>query len=191
MELQENHLNHAEQLLVRSFLLGEPVIKVTSKSITGVDTFSIRKAALSWAAQQGEQRIQRQDIGEIIFNKAGVKNSLAHSFYQKKIDTIPAIPTVLAQGKIIAIVPDFDGKPIMNLFLAAPVQVDAEKQILVVRLRRHSGAKNQFYVHDVYALERIQKESDTFKPGGSEAVGLSRSIALVKNILWNILTVKE
>ncbi|GHU16301.1 hypothetical protein FACS1894163_05410 [Spirochaetia bacterium] len=136
--------------------------------------------------------IKRFDIGDIEFSKTGVKNSLAHSFYPQKIDAIPAIPSVLELGKIIDISPDFDGKPLTNIFLAAPIRIGTVSKLLVVRIRRHAGGPNKFYVHDIYDVSWAKKMSDTFKPGGSvQTVGLSRSIAHIESILQTIFSVKS
>jgi hypothetical protein len=178
---------------IRNFLLGEPICIVQAGLILGDTTAMIRKAALSWATEH-RTLVHRDDIGEIEFSKNGIKNSLAHSFYQKKIDAIPAIPKVLLEGMIIDISPDFDGKPLTNIFLAAPIQIDDEKELLVVRIRKHTGGENKFYVHDIYDVRNMAETknmSDTFKPGGSVApVDLSRSVAHIKIILHNIFYVK-
>ena len=160
--------------------------------IFGDNTGITRKAALAWVAEH-QALIKRDDIGEIEFSKNGVKNSLAHSFYRKKVDAIPAIPKVLQEGMVIDISPDFDGKPLTNIFLAAPIQIGDEKELLVVRIRKHTGGENKFYVHDIYGIPTMgtKNMSDTFKPGGSvTSVDLSRSIAHVESILYNIFYVK-
>jgi hypothetical protein len=177
--------------VIRAFLLGPAVCTVSPGIIVGSDTAITRKAALAWAVTH-HVVIQRSDIGDIEFSKTGVKNSLAHSFYPQKIDAIPAIPSVLEFGKIIDISPDFDGKPLTNIFLAAPIQIGTVSKLLVVRIRKHDGGCNKFYVHDIYDVSGAKNMSDTFKPGGSaQAVGLSRSIAHVESILQIIFSVKR
>jgi hypothetical protein len=175
---------------LRAFLLAPPVCTVSPGIIVGTDTATTRKAALAWAAAH-RVVVQRSDVGDIEFSKTGVKNSLAHSFYPQKIEAIPAIPRVLELGKVIDISPDFDGKPLTNIFIAAPIQIGTVSKLLVVRVRKHDGGSNKFYVHDLYDVTGAKNMSDTFKPGGSvQTVGLSRSVAHVESILQTIFSVK-
>jgi hypothetical protein len=79
-----------------------------------------------------------------------------------------------------------------NIFLAAPIQIGTASKLLVVRIRKHDGGSNKFYIHDVYDVSKVKNMSETFKPGGSaQAVGLSRSIAHVESILQIIFSVKR
>jgi hypothetical protein len=191
-QFQKNSLSDAEKREVREFLMGEPISKVQSGVILWTFTASTRKAALQWAEDHGEKIVYREDIGSIVFNKTGLKNSLAHGMYPKKIDTIPAISAVIEKGKIIDVSNDFDGRAITNILLAAPIQIDDEKAILLIRIRKHKGAENKFYIHDVYTIDDIKNMSDTFKPGGSDkSVGLSRSIAHIKSVLRDIYLVNS
>ena len=54
------------------------------------------------------QNKTRKDIGEVVFDRAGVKTSFEHRIYQNKLDALPAIPDVIEKGKIIDISNDFD-----------------------------------------------------------------------------------
>jgi hypothetical protein len=148
---------------------------------------------LEWIAVTGSKIIYREDIGEVVFDRAGVKTSFEHRIYQNKLDALPAIPDVIEKGKIIDISNDFDGKPIKNTLIAGPIQIGDRLEILVVRLRMIKGHGNKFYVHDIFvADELLKKKGNTIKAGsaGNPVGGSSKSIAHIKNILHDILTVK-
>jgi hypothetical protein len=135
----------------------------------------------------------REDIGEVIFDRAGVKTSFEHRIYQNKLDALPAIPDVIQKGKIIDISSDFFGKPIKNTLIAAPIQIGESLEILVVRLRMVKGHNNKFYVHYIFVIEKNPKnKGNTIKAGsaGNPVGGSSKSIAHIKNIIHEILTVK-
>ena len=135
----------------------------------------------------------RKDIGDVVFGRSGVKASFEHRIYQNKLDALPAIPAVIEKGKIIDISRDFDGKPIKNTLIAAPIQIGEKAGILAVRLRLVKGNDNKFYVHDIYLINELKKNTgNTIKAGsaGKPVGGSSKSIAYVKSILLDILTVK-
>jgi hypothetical protein len=62
---------------------------------------------------------------------------------------LKAVPDVIKNGKLIHIEDDYEGKPIKNLFLTAPIVVDNQNKIMFVRIRRNAGDPNRFYVHEV------------------------------------------
>ena len=191
--LKEKRFTTEEKIEIRDFLLNKPIKAVEAGFIKAESNKKAKEKTLEWIESTGEKIIYRKDIGEVVFDRAGVKTSFEHRIYQNKLDSLPAIPDVIEKGKIIDISNDFDGKPIKNTLIAAPIQIGEKPEILVVRLRMIKGHNNKFYVHDIFIADKILKNmGNTVKAGsaGKPVGGSSKSIAHVINILHDILSVK-
>ena len=191
--LKEKRFTTEEKIEIRDFLLNKPIKAVEAGFIKAESNKKAKEKTLEWIESTGEKIIYREDIGEVVFDRAGVKTSFEHRIYQNKLDSLPAIPDVIEKGKIIDISNDFDGKPIKNTLIAAPIQIGEKPEILVVRLRMIKGHNNKFYVHDIFIADKILKNmGNTVKAGsaGKPVGGSSKSIAHVINILHDILSVK-
>ncbi|MDR1869412.1 MAG: hypothetical protein LBQ82_05465 [Treponema sp.] len=192
--LKEKKLTTEEKIEIYDFLLNKPIKTVEAGFIKAESNKKAKEKTLEWIELTGEKTIHREDIGEVVFDRAGVKTSFEHRIYQNKLDSLPAIPDVIEKGKIIDISNDFDGKPIKNTLIAAPIQIGEKPEILVVRLRMIKGHNNKFYVHDIFIADKILKnKGNTVKAGsaGKPVGGSSKSIAHIKNILHDILSVKD
>ena len=191
--LKEKKLTIEEKIEINSFLLNGPIKTVKAGFINANSNKRAKEQTLEWIELTGNKIIHRDDIGEVVFDRAGVKSSFEHRIYQNKLDALPAIPDVIERGRIIDISNDFDGKPIKNTLIAAPIQIGARPEILVVRLRIVKGHNNKFYVHDIFIANKVLKnKGNTIKAGsaGNPVGKPSKSIAHMKNILYDILTVK-
>jgi len=191
--LREKRLTTEEKIEIYDFLLNKPIKVVEAGFIKAESNKKAKEKTLEWIESTGEKIIHREDIGEVVFDRAGVKTSFEHRIYQNKLDSLPAIPDVIEKGKIIDISNDFDGKPIKNTLIAAPIQIGEKPEILVVRLRMVKGTNNKFYVHDIFIVDKILKnKGNTIKAGsaGKPVGGSSKSIAHIINILHDILSVK-
>jgi len=190
--LQNKRLTLEEKIEIHNFFLQGPIKTVKAGFIKAESNKKAKEKALEWITMIGSKTIHRKDIGEIIFDRAGVKTSFEHRIYQNKLDALPAIPDVIEKGKIIDISNDFDGKPIKNTLIAGPIQIGDKPEILVVRLRMVKGHDNKFYVHDIFVNELIKNKGNTIKADstGNPVGESSKSIAYIKNILHSILNVK-
>jgi len=191
--LKNKKLTLEEKIEIYDFFLKEPIKTVKADFIKAESNKKAKEKTLEWITTMGSKTIYREDIGEVVFDRAGVKTSFEHRIYQNKLDALPAIPDVIEKGKIIDISSDFDGKPIKNTLIAGPIQIGDKLEILVVRLRMVKGHNNKFYVHDIFVADEIFKnKGNTIKAGsaGNPVGESSKSIAYIKSILHNIMTVK-
>jgi hypothetical protein len=190
--LQNKKLTLEEKTEIHNFFLEGPIKIVKADFIKAESNKKAKEKTLEWITMIGSKTIHRKDIGEIIFDRAGVKTSFEHRIYQNKLDALPAIPDVIEKGKIIDISNDFDGKPIKNTLIAGPIQIGDKPEILVIRLRMVKGHGNKFYVHDIFINELIKNKGNTIKADstGNPVGESSKSIAYIKNILHSILNVK-
>ena len=191
--LQNKQLTLEEMKEIHDFFLNGPIKTVQADFIKEESNKKAKEKTLEWITKMGNKTIQREDIGEVVFDRAGVKTSFEHRIYQNKLDALPAIPDVIEKGRIINISDDFDGKPIKNTLIAGPIQIGDRLEILVVRLRMIKGHDNKFYVHDIFVADEILKnKGNTIKAGsaGNPVGESSKSIAYIKSILQNIMIVK-
>jgi hypothetical protein len=192
--LKEKKLTDKEKVEIHNFLQKGPIKTVKADFIKAENNKKAKEKTLEWIEKTGRKTIHREDIGEVIFDRAGVKTSFEHRIYQNKLDALPAIPDVIKKGKIIDISNDFDGKPIKNSLIIGPIQIGEKPAILVIRLRMVKGHDNKFYVHDIFVADELVKNTgNTIKAGsaGKPVGGSSKSIAHIKSILQDILIVKE
>jgi hypothetical protein len=187
--LKNKYLTMAEKTNIRSFLLGEPIITVPSGSIKADESGTAIENAKNWAKAHS-QEIIRPDIGKIVFDKGGVRDSLSHKFGQRKLDAVQAIPAAIEKGEIVSISDDFEGKPIKNVILIAPIQIGVEKSFLCVRLVKNIGHDNRLRIHEVFDLRDIKNTAIPFQtPGADLTARPQRGIAIYINILRDILSV--
>jgi hypothetical protein len=189
VEIKEKTLTIAEKLMIKKFLFGDPIIIVKSGGIKADTSASAIENAINWAKVHAEEII-REDIGMVVFNEKGVKNSLSHKFGQRKLDAIQAIPCAIKQGKIARISNDLDGKPVKNIFIVAPIQIDAARSFLFVRLVKNIGDDNRLHVHEVFDLDDTKNTAIPFQtPGTDQTASPQRGIAIYLNILQDIIFV--
>jgi hypothetical protein len=185
--LQEKYLTDNEKKEVKAFLLGEPIIKLQSGVIKANHEGTAIKNARKWA-ELNKQIIFRGDIGNVIFNGKGVKDSLSHGFAQRKLDAIQAIPQAIKNGKIVKISPDNKGKPQKNIIILAPVQIENEISVIAIRLVKNISDEIRFYIHEVLDI----KKGNTIRPSAHELTANPQGgTAPYLNILFDIWNVNE
>jgi hypothetical protein len=183
--LKEKNLTDCEKIEIQEFLLGEPIIKLQSGIIKANHEGTVIINARKWA-ELYKQTIIRSDIGGVIFNGKGVKDSLSHGFAQRKLDAVQAVPQAIKFGKIVKISSDNKGKPQKNIIIMAPIQIGNDKSVIAVRLVKNIGDETRFYIHEVLDI----KKGNTLRPSARElTASLQGGNALYINILldiWNV-----
>jgi len=190
MKVENKKLTKIEKFNVRAYLLEGTAIHVKEGVIKANKYGSAIENAKKWAKEHS-QIIIRPDIGIVIFNENGVKNSLSHKFGQRKLDAIQAIPTCIKTGKIIDISDDLNGRPIKNIILTSAIKIGRnERSFLCVRLIKNIGDNNRLYIHEVFNVGDIKNRAIPFQtPGANNMVSPQRGIALYLNLLRDILFV--
>jgi hypothetical protein len=206
--------------LKKQFLEGQPVIDIPPGTVRLADNSkdaikAAKKEAVERARANGKQVVKTPEA-DIVFDASGVKKSLDHSINQEKLDAIPYIPEGIRKGMTIDISNDLDGYPIKNIHKALPVKTNSDKDLLVLRSRHSNGQDARFYNHHLFRLKDLKEKSDAHLPpvaypdhtpegqvagnpppvaySGYNPVGQSagnKGIAYIKNILHDILNVKE
>ena len=192
MIIQNKVLTSTEKLEVKTFLVGNAIIQVKEGAIKADESGTAIRNAKKWATIHAEL-ILRSDIGKIVFDSGGVRNSLSHKFGQRKLDAVQAIPAAIKIGKVVSISDDFDGKPIKNIILVAPIKIGSEeKSFLCIRLVKNVGDDIRFSIHEVFDIVDLKNTAIPFQtPGTDLTVGPQQGITMYLNILRDVLDVKD
>jgi hypothetical protein len=149
-------LTAAKKREIRNFLIGKPVVATPYDIIKATEGGTILSAARRWADNNAFEYV-RDDIGKCVFNGRGVKNSVSHYLNRDTVNMIPAVPDVIRNGKVLDVSRDFNGQPISNIIIGAPVSLGGKHQVLMVRLRSADGMNdNRYYVHKVLSSEDLR-----------------------------------
>jgi len=199
---KQKALSQEEKRSAKLFLEGKPVINIPPSGINLADNSrearnTAKKEAIDLVRTNGEQVISTPEA-DVIFNTAGVKKSLGHTIDQEKIDTVPYIPEGISKGITIDISKDFDKTPLRNIHKALPVKTNSGKDLLMIRSRQAKVQDANFYNHHLFNRKELKEKGDTAPPSvagpgtnpGRQSAR-AESIAHIKNILHDILNVKE
>ena len=71
--LKEKKLTDKEKIEIQAFFLNGPISIVKEGFIKAENNKKAKEKALEWITQNGDKTIYRNDIGEVVFGRAGVK----------------------------------------------------------------------------------------------------------------------
>lgn len=127
-------------------------------------------------------------LGEVILDKRGVKDDIAHGLGRKKAITFMAVPDVIEKGGLIDYQENWKGRGYDTAALAAPVTIAGEEYMMGVILNRYSG-ENQFYVHEV--LAESEEGAAPFKTGTIKDGAPGGDTPSVLSLLQKVMNVKR
>jgi hypothetical protein len=191
--LENKTLTDTEKEHVKMFLLGKPVAELKSGIIKAGEGERIGDVILDWAEKNICGTIYSEDIGKIVIARSGIRHSLHHGFGSKKIDAIPAIPSVIEKGETVNIRTATKDYPKTEILKAAPISIDGKTTIMIVRLRKVTGEDIRFYLHEVWTLEeakqgKLQRSGTPIHQSRNQT---SEEFSSFLSILQDIFNVKE
>ena len=71
--LNEKKLNEAEKIEIYDYLFSSPIINVNEGFIKAKNNKEAKKKAIEWMEKFGDKIIYRDDIGDVVFSRSGVK----------------------------------------------------------------------------------------------------------------------
>jgi hypothetical protein len=151
-------------------------------------------AALRWLDEHPQDNLARPGLGRVVFDKRSVSDTLGHGFSGPKLSALTAVPDVVREGTELYAGMDWDGRPILNRVLAAPIELGGSRYTMFVRLRRNTVdpmADTRFYVHEAVLEDYItNSKASPFKTGsdpevfrGKKSGGTSFYISLARRAL--------
>ena len=222
--LQNKKLTHDEMVKAKEFMEGPPLIDIPRGDIILADDSkdarnAAKKEAIERVKTAGSQVVHTPD-SQIIFNAAGVKNSIRHTINQEKLDAIPYIPEGLKKSFTIDVSNDLDGGSIRNIHKVVPVKSNKNNKILMMRARQNIGNTHDinFYHHMLLDTDELKEKGDSYNQSSvanpayntdSQKTGNNqppvaytgtnpggqwaghKGIAYIKNILHDILNVND
>ncbi len=126
-------------------------------------------AAYRWLRENPQSDIHRLGLGNVVFDEKSISDSLGHGFSGPKLNALTAVRDVVEKGSELDRSMDFEGKPLRNWVIAAPVELDGKRHTMFVRIRKdvaEPGSKHRFYVHEILLEDHVgNEETSPFKTG--------------------------
>lgn len=130
--------------------------------------------------------VTRAGFGDVEINNRSVKDDTAHGIGAAKAAVIPAIPSVIQNGKQIDFQQNWKGRPYDGYVFAAPVNLDGKTVYVAAVVKQTS--KNKFYLHEVVdsdgniiKMNDGEKVNQTSLAPVDDAGALSPSISTAPN----------
>lgn len=155
---------------------GEEFAKGTKDLTTQVEEFFARIGNFA----------HNEQLGDVVLDRRGVKNDIAHGVGRKKAAAFAAVPDVIEQGLVVDYQQNWKGRGYDTAVVAAPITIGAEEHHAAVVLTR-SNQTNRFYVHEVLTTK---DGAMPFKTGTHNMGEPGGSTPSVLNILEHIRSVK-
>lgn len=112
-------------------------------------------------------RVFRAGMGNVALNNAGVHDSIAHGVGRLKAATFAAIPSVLRDGKLLSVDPNYQGRGYATYFIGAPVTIGTETCYVGAYVIQDQKT-NRYKLHEVLTINKEGAQSfktETFNEG--------------------------
>ncbi len=128
-----------------------------------------------------------EEIGNVLIDKRGIKDDIAHGIGRKKAATFVAVPNVIKNGKVVDYQNNWKGRGYDTAVIAAPVTIAGEKHYMGVVVIQNKE-NNRFYVHEVATIKKegAQPFKTSLAENNSNAGGDTPSvISILQNLAEN------
>ena len=164
----------------------EAVAKLTGNEFAKSET-SLPDMIAAYFSKIGNS-VHHALLGDIVLDRRGIKDDIAHGIGRRKAAAFMAIPEVIRNGKIVDIRYDWENRGYDTVILAAPIKIGTESYLMGVVVNKNVET-DRLYVHEVLAINKEGQQS-LFKTGGPVKNGVnpgSEAASSVISILQNIL----
>ena len=110
-------------------------------------------------------KVINEELGEVLIDKRGIKDDIAHGISRKKAATFAAVPDVIQKGKVVDYQKNWKGRNYDTAVIAAPITVGNEEHYMGVVVIQNKE-NNRFYVHEVVSIKK--EGTQPFKTGPVE-----------------------
>ena len=174
----ENNIKNVKQMLPVANISGEEFKKSEVDLVTQVSNFFDDQGNVATSLE----------LGEVIFDRRGVKDDIAHGIGRKKAASFAAVPDVIKNGKVVDYQKNWKNRGYDTAVIAAPIEINGEPHLMGIVLIKEQG-NQRFYVHEVLS---IAEGAPLFKTGANTKNGDSGSDApSVISILQKIAVVNS
>ena len=149
----------------KKFLIGKPVATLTGNEFTKSEIDLVTQVE-SYYKQEFDGKIVVNGIGEVLLDRKGINDSVAHGIGRSKASAFIAVPDILTKGIIIDQQDNWKGRGYNTFSISAPIEINGEQHIGVVIVKQTKGldGKNRFYVHEVLLTKNLQ-DGFSYKTG--------------------------
>jgi hypothetical protein len=145
-----------ELLQQKEFLLnGTPVAMLTGNEFAPKEGITLTQQVIAYYNSINNKAISPA-YGEIILDKKGIDDDLAHGMGRMKAAAFAAVPKIIESGIVILPFGSYkkENEKILSAMVAAPILIAQKEYIGVVVLRKRQDV-NKLYVHEVTLKEKL------------------------------------
>lgn len=139
----------------------EAVAKLTGNEFAKSET-SLPDMIAAYFSKIGNS-VHHALLGDIVLDRRGIKDDIAHGIGRRKAAAFMAIPKVIRNGKIVDIQYGWKGRSYDTVILAAPIKIGTESYLMGVVVNKNVET-DRLYVHEVLAINKEGQQS-LFKTG--------------------------
>ena len=133
---------------------GKPITELTGNEFQKVQDESIVTRVLDYYTDLYNNEVKRNEIGIVILDKEGIKDSLAHGMSRLKASAYAAVPKVIESGIIYNYENNWKNRNYDTCVVIAPVNIDGKVFAEEVVLKKRPN-KTGFYLHEVELKEKL------------------------------------
>lgn len=119
--------------------------------------------------------------GEVILDRKGADDSLAHGMGRKKAVAYAAVKDVIENGIVIGYDSNHKNRGYDSVIIAAPININKERHICEVVITRMDD--NRFYLHEVTPIKKLQGAVFLTNSGQSPSAHLGVAAKILQNIV--------
>lgn len=177
------------------FLRGEPIAELSgdefAKSADDSRPLSVKVA--DFYNENGVDSVHVPGLGDVDLGLNTIENALNHWMNRQKASAFAAVPNVLAKGVHLDSRVQTGNNNLVSHVFAAPVKINGENYVEVVRIRQAKGQAGKFYLHGVQLLEKLEnkKSSETIIDQSKHKAGLTGGPEDIFNLVKGALAVNK
>ena len=150
---------------------GRPVVTLTGKEFQK-DGVPLTEKVPAWYDEMFRGAVRSPELGDVILDLEGVKDSMGHGIGREKSAAFAAVPDIIRKGTVFDRQSNWKGRGYDTSVISAPVRIgdtDYAGEVVVKTGKDRQG----LYLHEVENKKRLE---DAFKTANGSAPQASRLI---------------
>jgi hypothetical protein len=146
------------------YLMSEDwVCKLTGREFQK-DGIPLTQKVTKFYVEKYSGQVERDELGVVILNERGVKDSLAHGIGKLKSAAFAAVPEIITNGKIVDSQANWKNRGYDSYVIAAPIKIENSGYVGFVIVTK-KGESNRFYLHEVLPQKNLRNGFKTSHAG--------------------------
>ncbi len=136
------------KMFIKNFLLNKtPIARLSGNEFLRVEGKTLTEQVAEYFESIGGKAISPL-YGEVILDRKGADDSLAHGMGRKKAVAYASVKEVIESGVLVQYDTNHKGRDYDTAVFAAPIEINNERHICYVTIKR--GKYNRYYLHEVW-----------------------------------------